>query len=878
MCDSKTSTPKPVSLEVADSAKEEKAKEEQVKKSHPKTDLASRDTPNATQPMDLNAASDSKTITAKSLSVEVDDGTKEEKREDKEVKKTSLKAGLGLGSTDKAKQPVDQNTSSNSKTVTTKCFSLEVDDRTDEERTKDKQAAKNRPKTDKAKPPMDTNYEQERIASKPQIRLNLNFDKGIRGIKVDMKQRAMERFDGDRLFKAVVSGDRRQLEGLEKHLKDTGKRLSDSLYTMGGKSALLKALLNLKDGKNEAVEHLLDISERQGDLDKFVNAKHTEDQYAGQTALHVAIEKRSLHYVKLLVQKGANVHALANGMFFKQKKEASFYFGELPLSLAACTNQEKVVDFLIENKADAGQQDSYGNTVLHALVVLADDSPENTEFVVRMYDHILIKTAELHPKIRLEDIKNKQGLTPIKLAANTGKLGLFEHMLRREPQDEKSIHLSRKFTEWSYGPVYSSLYDLASLDTYEKNSVLEIIVYGSKIPNRQEMLQVEPLNRLLEDKWERFARHLFLISFAFYALYLCIFTTTAYWHKEGRSSFPLVLTKGGLHLTGQVISALGAVYFFVKGLTDMRRKPPKLQNLLIDGYSELLFFLQAILFVAYVVLYVCGREEYLGFMVLCLALSWINLLYYSRGFKHMGIYSVMIQRIILGDILRFLLVYIVFLVGFSAAVVTLVDEPPDQNNTDLIKNLTSKSNTTLPVPTSDSEETDQDKPKFQNIYLASLELFKFTIGMGDLEFTENYKHTKVFFIVLILYIVLTYILLLNMLIALMNKTVDRLYDESTNIWKLQRAITILDMERCLSQHFRKKLRSGVEIDLQKNGEDCRRCLRVEEVSWEKWNSNLCIHEDPGNFAKPSTTDTKPERDEEESQRSAVSSPILDGED
>lgn len=42
-----------------------------------------------------------------------------------------------------------------------------------------------------------------------------------------------------------------------------------------------------------------------------------------------------------------------------------------------------------------------------------------------------------------------------------------------------------------------------------------------------------------------------------------------------------------------------------------------------------------------------GKKEYLSFLVLCLALSWVNILYFSRGNKHMGIYSVMIQKVVL---------------------------------------------------------------------------------------------------------------------------------------------------------------------------------------------------------------------------------------
>lgn len=58
---------------------------------------------------------------------------------------------------------------------------------------------------------------------------------------------------------------------------------------------------------------------------------------------------------------------------------------------------------------------------------------------------------------------------------------VFQHIIRREIKDEEVRHLSRKFKDWAYGPVYSSLYDLSSLDTCgEEPSVLEILVYNSR--------------------------------------------------------------------------------------------------------------------------------------------------------------------------------------------------------------------------------------------------------------------------------------------------------------------------------------------------------------------------------------------------------------
>lgn len=48
----------------------------------------------------------------------------------------------------------------------------------------------------------------------------------------------------------------------------------------------------------------------------------------GQTALHIAIERRNMALVKLLVENGADVQAAANGDFFKQSKgRPGFYFG-----------------------------------------------------------------------------------------------------------------------------------------------------------------------------------------------------------------------------------------------------------------------------------------------------------------------------------------------------------------------------------------------------------------------------------------------------------------------------------------------------------------------------------------------------------------------
>lgn len=67
----------------------------------------------------------------------------------------------------------------------------------------------------------------------------------------------------------------------------------------------------------------------------------------------------------------------------------------------------------------------------------------------------------------------------------------------------------------------------------------------------------------------------------------------------------------------------------------------------------------------------------------------------------------------------------------------------------------------------------------------SLELFKITIGMGDLEFQEHARFRYFVMLLLLLFVILTYILLLNMLIALMSETVTDISGYSKSVWKLQ---------------------------------------------------------------------------------------------
>uniref|UniRef100_A0A8C0JD21 Transient receptor potential cation channel subfamily V member 2 n=1 Tax=Chelonoidis abingdonii TaxID=106734 RepID=A0A8C0JD21_CHEAB len=684
---------------------------------------------------------------------------------------------------------------------------IETDDSNQEDRPATGEQGENKgAKGGKEPPPLETPYKKESSDFDPKIMINLNYRPGLSS----NSQEDPNRFDRDRLFGAVSRGNPEELDGLLDYLRRTSKFLSDSRYTDAetGKTCLMKALLNLKDGTNATIPLLLEIDQKTENPRPLVNAACTNSYYAGQTALHIAIEKRHLDLVKLLVENRADVHARAHGEFFRKKEEGvCFYFGELPLSLAACTNQFDVIKYLLDNpyqKARLQEQDSLGNTVLHALVMIADDTEQNTELVCKMYDEILKAGTKINPAENLEEIVNRAGLTPLKLAAKKGKVEIFRHILQREIKDPEYWHLSRKFTEWTYGPVHVSLYDLSSVDSYEKNSVLEILAemsFHAESLNRYKMVVLEPLNKLLQHKWDSFAARRFYLSFFCYFIFMAIFTVLAY-HRPLQLQVGLAYLDAEftaisfLQLTGQIIVFLGGFYLIIAQDLALRLSAHCVTMIASSPSPSLL---QAFSLLLSAVLYIVGSEDYVPTMVFSLLLGWVNMLYYTRGFQWTGIYCVMIQKTILRDLLRFLMVYMIFLFGFAAALVTLTGDAPSASQN---KSVT-------------PEDGNQGHIVYSGLLSTSLQLFKFTIGMGDLEFQEHVKFKYFVMLLLLLFVILTYILLLNMLIALMSETVTNVSGYSKSVWKLQRAISILEIEKSWLWCPRRRQRSGCFLSVNR---------------------------------------------------------------
>ncbi|XP_021096592.1 transient receptor potential cation channel subfamily V member 6 isoform X4 [Heterocephalus glaber] len=233
----------------------------------------------------------------------------------------------------------------------------------------------------------------------------------------------------------------------------------------------------------------------------------TSELYEGQTALHIAVMNQNMNLVHALLIHGASVSARATGVAFQRSSNSLIYYGEHPLSFAACVGSEEIVRLLIEHGADIRAQDSLGNTVLHILIL-----QPNKTFACQMYNLLLSYDRRDHLQC-LELMPNHQGLTPFKLAGVEGNTVLFHHLMQK-----------RKRIQWTYGPLTSTLYDLTEIDSAgDEQSLLELIVTTKKREARQ-ILDQTPVKELVSLKWKRYGRPYFCMLGAVYLLYIICFT------------------------------------------------------------------------------------------------------------------------------------------------------------------------------------------------------------------------------------------------------------------------------------------------------------------------------------------------------------------
>ncbi|XP_025425861.1 transient receptor potential cation channel subfamily V member 5 isoform X2 [Sipha flava] len=283
-----------------------------------------------------------------------------------------------------------------------------------------------------------------------------------------------------------------------------------------GETALHLCLLNATSIHADLAKRLLHF------YPKLVNDIYMIDEYYGESVLHMAIVNEDPAMVKVLMDSGANLNERCFGNFMSTEDqkasrsdsldhewvnlcpdtnyEGYVYWGEYPLSFAACLGQEESYRLMLARGADPNNQDTNGNTVLHMLVIYEK---------IPTFDMAYEIGAELN-------IRNVQNLTPLTLAAKLARIQMFFHILKIE----REIY-------WQIGSITCAAYPLTQIDTIDndtgqisRNSALNLVVFGES-PEHLEMMD-GVLVDLLNAKWNAFVKFRFYRQFILFAFYFSI--------------------------------------------------------------------------------------------------------------------------------------------------------------------------------------------------------------------------------------------------------------------------------------------------------------------------------------------------------------------
>jgi hypothetical protein len=297
--------------------------------------------------------------------------------------------------------------------------------------------------------------------------------------------------------------------------------------------------------------------------------------YTGQTILHMAIGNDDTKFVRFLLEEGADIRAKAVGDIFmpsaRRRGHSSFfaqiddrvgvpnpdsafeqpdlYFGQLPLSFAACFGHVKVCHELKLAFFDNLSCFSKGNNSQSARVQelqaedkehQSEDKPAWCKFINAQDDlgNTALHIAVMHKQTAIINwlmengakksmrITNNLGLTPFTLSVWLGYVDMYSYIASR--------FLTQ--VQWNYGSCQLKLIDLEQIDSFvvEKDedenadeppckqqdfrSAFEIIITRRIRPFVKETI----FNNLLDTKWAAFGCWIYSIYVVFNYLVVLI--------------------------------------------------------------------------------------------------------------------------------------------------------------------------------------------------------------------------------------------------------------------------------------------------------------------------------------------------------------------
>ena len=602
-------------------------------------------------------------------------------------------------------------------------------------------------------------------------------------------------------------------------IQQLSQKHPNALYSRDGCGAniLHQSLLINRAKQRQIVCWLLD------NYSDLLEQTYESDVFEGEVALHFPIVHRDIPLARLLLTRYPEaLRCRAKGTFFQDPAEGCF-FGEYPIMFAASTNQAALVTTFLEvgercinlSKADHLQlRDFQENTIFHLCVY--HNIPDMYDFIEGLCDRICPEfiTKGMHTLV------NAKGYTPFTLAAKLGREEIFNHLLKR-----------CSITEWRYGPVNCRKVALIELDRSRtadthKKGVLQIL----EEEGHSHLLMHPLIQQLQQEKWDTFAGRYFMNRVLIVAAFIEVFflANVMRGNSSGEMSLPSIWA---------VLLSIAAG-FCVKRLIDFllsesppTARPDKLPVFAVSCGLSVLVLAHSIPLVVSVaeIVIVCGAfwkairevrevrhstvEEYFSgkgaqlmenilslCYIICIITAtvarflsygpledvtlsfaslslWAYVLWLLLGFRKTGPFVIMIWKMLLSDLIRFLIIFAAFLFGFAQTFFILFDE----------------------------SGLDRFLYRLHICFVALL-------GQAELSHDTGNRFPLLSTVLLLIYVLLVSILLLNLLVAMMSSTYTEIQEEAEEVWRLQWTRLIFSIESEMSPYKQKENTYWTELE------------------------------------------------------------------
>lgn len=572
----------------------------------------------------------------------------------------------------------------------------------------------------------------------------------------------------------------------------------------------------------------------------LVNDIYIGDEYYGESALHMAIVNENQEMVHFLCKKGADIHERAYGAFFcpedqklsrkdvstqegivlddNTNYESHTYWGEYPLSFAACLGFEDMVRYLLARGACPNKKDSNGNTVLHMMVI--QDKMDMYDLLLEIGCYCTCQCKKPNA-----NIMNNQGLTPLTLAAKMARKEMFQHILTRERE-----------VFWQYGEVTCAAFSLKDLDTVSKEGhindkcALSIITHEESLSHLALFDGI--LHNLLNEKWKHVCRYRFYQLLVLYVVFLISLSVAMFLRPlddlncavRGNGTVPYsaggLPTSDGVHASPgcdpcfllttvkthtkqqvragfEIFTLLFAFFYIIIVIREIvfQEGFKSVFQGMVHNPLRLLFTLSCVLLlVALIPRFTCQVDHEDHIAVAALIMAWPYSLMFCRGFALVGPFVVMIYKMLKKDFLIFFVIYMIFVIGFSQAMFLVVSGYDDRS---------------------------VDEHLFTRWFAAGLGLIVLSLGefeeLYDQVVNSNSPFKVLGLIMFFLFIILGALLIVNMLIAMMGNTYLKVA-ETEKEWTRQWARIVLATERMLTPKKRLAVQELYSKSLDSSGD------------------------------------------------------------